>query len=99
LLIYVISIIKNLRRQGKKKKVGIVEIKCICLLWFSHLRHQQQSRKEDRKKKLRSLRSRGFLSLSLSLSCFAPLFNGTWEGDIVAPPCIDKKISVARSVV
>jgi hypothetical protein len=39
------------------------------------------------------------LSLSLSLSCFAPLFSATWEGDIDEPPCIDKKISVARSVV
>jgi len=40
-----------------------------------------------------------WISLSLSLSCFAPLFSATWEGDIDEPPCIDKKISVARSVV
>ncbi len=57
LLIYVISIIKNLRR-----------VLHLSSYVFSHLRHQQQSRKEDRKKKLRSLRSRGSLSHVLLLS-------------------------------
>jgi hypothetical protein len=27
--------------------------------------------------------------VDLFLSCFAPLFKATWEGDIDEPPCID----------